>query len=859
MAVNPDQTLYIVDAHAFLHRAYHALPKLSTSKGEEVGALFGFARVLAKILREKKPAYMTAAFDFPAKNFRHELFPAYKQNRPPTDAALVGQLRLAPEVASAMGIKTYALEGAEADDLIASLTRRAARSGLSVVVVSADKDIYQLVGPDVSVWPSMNEDLRGEAFVRQKYGLSPSQLGDYFALVGDSSDNIPGVDGIGPKAATKLLGEFGSLEKILAAARSGDPAMTAGLAEKINRGSESALLSRKLVALNEELLPEVNFDELIPRPPAEGQTPDLFRRLEFRDFQLPSPARITAPAVTSALIGFEEALLKAKGGAAVFIACADGYGALGFEDATATVFRMDGLEEGQLASIKSIVLDAGVLKVGHDIKAILREWRVELPLHQKLNCFDTALAAWCLDPSRPYANMEELAADMLAVSSPEGDAQAALLAQAHTIWELKNRLAADLEAKGLLPLFSALETPLIPVLARMETAGLHVDKAILTDAGRELDRRAAQLAEEINKAGNTPVNPNSPKQVAFLLYEKLGIKAGRKTKTGYSTDEDTLRKISACHPVVESILQFRECAKLKSTYVDGLLALADQSTGRVHTVLDQFGTATGRLSSSKPNLQNIPVRSDYGKVIRRAFTVPAGQVLVSADYSQIDLRVLAHESGDEALVAAFRNDEDIHLKTACEVFGVMAPMVTKDMRRQAKAINFGIVYGQTGMGLASLLDIPRAEAQQYIEHYFTTYPGVRKWIDATVEKAKAAGFVKTLAGRVRYFPEFQTGNINAVNAGARAAVNTVIQGGSADVIKLAMLKVEAALPASFPARMVLQVHDELLFECDAARAAELGALVKSAMESACDLRVPLLVAVKAGENWQEMSPLGSAA
>jgi len=859
MAVNPDKTLYIVDAHAFLHRAYHALPKLTTSRGEEAGALFGFARVLARILREKKPAYIAAAFDFPAKNFRHEMFPQYKQNRPPADPALVSQLRLAPEVASALGIKTYSQAGAEADDIIASLTHAARKAGVPVVVVSADKDIYQLVGDDVSVWPSLTEDMRGAAFVRQKYGLAPSQLGDYFALVGDSSDNIPGVDGIGPKAATRLLSDFGSLDRILAVAEGGGAAMTPALAARINKGRESAILSRKLVALNENLFTEIDFSSLVPSQPSGSQAAELFSRLEFRDFQAPAQARVSAPSASATPISFEEAVTKSAGRAEVFVAHADGFAALGFDDGTAAVGRIDGLDGRAIAAFQALLLDRGIRKVAHDIKSVLRCCRIEIPDGLELNCFDTALAAWCLNPSRPYAELGELMTDYMALSMPEGDAQSALLAQAFSVWPLKDRLLENLKGKNLLPLFDMLETPLIPVLARMENAGLLVDRKVLADAGVELDRRAASLAEEINRAGNLPVNPTSPKQVAFLLYEKLGIKAGRKTKTGYSTDEDTLRGISACHPVVESILQFRECSKLKSTYVDGLLELADRETGRVHTELHQFGTATGRLSSSRPNLQNIPVRSDYGRAIRKAFVAGEGRVFLSADYSQIDLRVLAHESGDEALVSAFRNKEDIHLKTACEVFGVMAPMVTSEMRRRAKAINFGIVYGQTGAGLAALLDIPRAEAQHYIEHYFGTYSGVKKWIDSTVEKAKSDGFVRTLAGRVRYFPEFHSGGMNAVNAASRAAVNTVIQGGSADIIKKAMLKVEAELPRSFPARMVLQVHDELLFECERERAAELGGLVRSAMESAAELRVPLLATVKAGENWQDMAPLGEPA
>ncbi len=340
MAVNPDKILYIVDAHAFLHRAYHALPRLTTSKGEEAGALFGFARVLARILREKRPAYIAAAFDFPAKNFRHELFPQYKQNRPPTEDALVSQLRLAPEVASALGIKTYSQAGAEADDIIASLTRSAGKAGIPVVVVSADKDIYQLVGEDVSVWPSLTEDLRGEAFVRHKYGLAPSQLGDYFALVGDSSDNIPGVDGIGPKAATRLLSDFGSLDKVLAAAERGDPAMTPALAAKVNRGKESALFSRKLVALNENLFPEVDFAGLIPSQSSDSKASELFSRLEFRDFQVPAQAKVSTPSASAVPISLEEALAKASGRGEVFVAVAEGFAALGFDDGTAASARI---------------------------------------------------------------------------------------------------------------------------------------------------------------------------------------------------------------------------------------------------------------------------------------------------------------------------------------------------------------------------------------------------------------------------------------------------------------------------------------------------------------------------------------
>ncbi|NLO90762.1 MAG: DNA polymerase I [Elusimicrobia bacterium] len=853
--MSPSQTekIYLIDAHGFLHRAYHALPKLSTSSGQEVGALFGFARMLLRVLEEKKPSYMAVCFDSPGKTRRHGEYPLYKAHRKPVEDALVSQLALAPELASGLGLRTVARSGAEADDLIASLCVMARACGAEVVVVSTDKDLHQLLSDShVAIWPGGKDPLRRAEYVKEKFGVEPSQLGDYLAIVGDSSDNIPGVAGVGAKTAAQLLNAFGSLEKIMSAAESGAEGMKPSVAAKLKAGKDSALLSRKLVELEKDIDLGFSIEQCRPGDPAANAA-ELFRRFEFRDLlRLNAAARPAQDAPKSAVGQWAEVLAQAVSSGEVFLDADGGLLAVGLKDGPCAFAAAASLPQADRSALERLLFASSSLKIGHDLKNFMRVSSIRFPKNGNIRSFDTMLACYCLNPARASYDFEAMALEYgsgtPAYSSPE-EKLAGRHAQA---WGLKAVLEEQLRGKSLFPLYNEMELPLMPVLAGMESAGIAVDTAALRALGNELEAELSSLQADIDQAAGWPVNANSPKQIGELLFEKLQLPHARKTKTGYSTDEETLSAIEAAHPVVAKILAYREAAKLKATYVDGLLQLVNPDTGRVHTNFNQNGTATGRLSSSRPNVQNIPIRTEQGRRVRRAFMARKGWALVSADYSQIDLRVLAHESGDEALCAAFNSGQDVHTRTAAEVFGVMEVGVTREMRRAAKAINFSIVYGQTGMRLAQNLGISRQAAQKYIDHYFQTYSGVKAWIENTVAQAKKEASVRTLSGRIRYLPEITSSN-GAIAAGAqRAAVNTVIQGGSADIIKKAMLAADRLLSAE-QAEMVMQVHDELVFEVPEKDLRRLLPLLRGAMEGAQKLRVPLIADLKTGPNWQEMA------
>jgi len=848
-----EKTLYIIDAHGLLHKAYHAMPRLTGPQGDEVGALYGFTRMVLKIIKDKRPDLIAVCFDSPAKTFRHSLFSDYKANRPKTDDALVTQLSLARELTRQLGLSVFAEEGFEADDLIAALAFWAQRHEISTVLVTSDKDVYQLVNDRVSVWPGGNEPVRKSDFVMRKYGVTPAQMTDYFSLVGDASDNVPGIKGLGPKTAQKLLERFGTLDNIFAAARGGsDFPFAEGVRQKILSGEGDALLSRRLVTLCETCRLEVEEDNLRPAVCDDRAMSELFSRYGFRDF-LVKPA--ASAAVSSAEVKPAELAAvceEAKKTGKVFLGGDGIWCCLGAPSGAAFSAESLLLKPEEKKLISAVLSDAAISKFGHNIKDSLHQFMAG---GEKLDgkIFDTAVAAYCLNPTRTNFEFQAVAADYLKEIIAPSFPSRYLLFQNLFIWRMADILSGELVKNGLDKLYQTMEMPLLPVLFEMERTGIKTDPAFLRAFAVRLENDTVKIKAEIEKEAGMELNLNSPKQIAFLLFEKMGMPAIRKTKTGYSTDEETLTELALSHPFVGRILDYREAVKLKSTYVDNLLVMAD-ANGRIHTTFSQTATATGRLSSLRPNLQNIPVKSEYGKLVRRAFIAPEGSIFLSADYSQIDLRVLAHETGDAALCDAFRAGGDIHARTAAEVFAVHENLVSSDMRRAAKAINFGIIYGQTAMGLAQELGISRKEAQQYIDHYFQTYSGVKEWISRTIENARAQDSVRTLSGRVRYFPEFKSGKGALAAFAQRAAVNTVIQGGSADIIKMAMLALAPKMH-EFGAAMLLQIHDELLFEVPAANAAALAAAVKSEMENCIKLSVPLVATLKQGRNWGEMEKL----
>jgi DNA polymerase-1 len=854
MPQNPRQTLYIIDAHGFLHRYYHALPKLTSSSGEEVGALYGFMRLLLRILREKKPSHMAVCFDSPGKTFRHGLYADYKANRKKTDDALVTQLSSAREITSVLGLAMLAGEGLEADDLMACAVRGARSAGMKAVIVTSDKDVMQLVGDGVEVWPGDQQGPRGEAYVRERYGVEANLLPDYFALVGDASDNVPGVAGIGPKMAAKLVSACGTLENILKKAHEGDAAVDASAAKKLLAHEQDALLSKKLVTLHVAACPDADIETLKVGKPDPQKLADMSRRLDFRDLMTLAQAGAANASFTNLpkQADWDATLAKLPQAKEAFFQAIDGCALAGLSPEEFAAKPMEDLTEADRAAIAAFIANPSAIKIGHYIKEALRAAQISTDLKTFPECFDTALAAYCMDPSRGNYDFAALASEYCGTLVAAAKPPESLILQNLHIWKLRDELSSRLKEENLDALYRGMEMPLLWVLLRMEQAGVAVNTEYLKQAGVELAAKMGTVQTEINALAGAEINVNSPKQLSSLLFERLGLKPVKKTKTGYSTDEEVLEALAPAHRVPALILQYREAAKLNSTYVSSLLELA--SEGRVHTRFDQTGTATGRLSSLHPNLQNIPVRSESGRAIRRAFVAGEGCVLLSADYSQIDLRVLAHESGDPALCEAFNAGGDIHTRTAAEVFKMEPLLVSSDMRRAAKAINFGIVYGQSATGLSMQLGISRSEAQKYIDHYFETYKGVREWTDSTIVKAKEQGFVRTMSGRIRRLPDLASSNGGTVAFAQRAAVNTVIQGGSSDVIKKAMLEVYKLLENE-KARMTLQVHDELVFEIPAGDVERLAPSIKEIMEGAYKLRVPLVAELKAGPNWAEMKPM----
>lgn len=884
--------LFLIDANGYIHRAFHALPPLTNSRGEPVQALFGFARMLQKILRQDKPDYMAVCFDSAGPTFRHAAFEDYKGTRKKIEDALLFQLPLAKDMVEAWGLPCVALAGFEADDLIATMARKGVGHGLRVVIVTADKDAFQLVDADVSVWNDSKGILYSPAEVEEKYGLKPGQMVDFFALTGDASDNVPGVPGVGEKTAVQLLQRFGNLDKVLESTGELKPV----LRMKLENNRDKALMSRDLVILDRNapiaLEPEACR---IHEPDAEKLT-GFFRRMEFNalvqevapppavrgaravriarteeDFRALAAELAAAPEAavdveTSALDALRSALvgisLSTRAGTAWYVP-------VGHDEQGAGAAEAMGLAVKHLSGPFA---DLRLAKTGHNLKydlQVLRRHGLDLDGIR----FDTLLASYCINPSRLNHGLKDLCLDLLGETMTpideligKGAKQISMAAvavdraadyagaDAEVSLRLKGLMEPQLREKKLEKLFHDVEMPLLRILADMEKTGIRVDVGYLQGLQKTFEGEIGALEKTIYALAGEAFNLNSSKQLGALLFEKLKLPVVRRTKTGFSTDEEVLRKLSALHPVPAKMVEYRELAKLKSTYIDALLQMAREDTGRVHTSFNQAVAATGRLSSSDPNLQNIPIRTEYGRKIRRAFVADPGCVLLSADYSQIDLRVLAHVSRDPVLCEAFRKGGDVHEATAREIFGIAAGTpVTSEQRRVAKTVNFGIVYGQTPFGLSQQLGIPMATAKAYIDQYFERYEGVKKWIGSILEQARRDGYVTTLLNRIRYLPEIQSTNPSVRGFAERTAMNTPIQGTSADIIKVAMRELAGELAGGrFGARLLLQVHDDLLLEVPEAEAGRLAPVVRRVMEQAIALDVPLLADLKRGTNWSQM-------
>ena len=877
--------LMVIDGNSLINRAFYGIRMLTTKDGQPTNAVYGFVNILLKLLDEEKPDALCVTFDRKAPTFRHLAYEGYKAQRKGMPDELAAQLPVLKDVLAAMNIPRYELDGWEADDLIGTIAARDTAAGWETVIVTGDKDSLQLVTDSTRVklvstrmGQTTTKEMTPETF-QETYGFAPIHIVDLKALMGDTSDNIPGVKGIGEKTAMDLIQRYQSVEAIYADVEGVEakPAVKKKLAE----GEEQARMSYDLATIRCDAPIDFSPEDARRREPDGPALYELFLTLEFNKLidkmglsGGPAAGRADKPAAGAvrqervtdrvrmeelveqwrrepwvavlALPSLDVVAVAWDGGARAALCAAD---------------RLEGYNE-----LLRALFSGEIQKVSHNVKDLMH-----LLLDEGLStdgfCFDTALAAYLLSPTDGSYELEKLgityfnqefpkAKEYLApdafgpLADPAGPAEA-MCAHAALAAALYRALAPKMEELDMHELYYGLELPLCPVLAEMERAGMLVDRRALADFGILLDGRIQADEALIYELAGEEFNINSTQQFGRILFDKLGLPPVKKTKTGYSTNADVLEKLRDKHPIVEAVLDYRQLAKLKSTYVDGLTKVI-AADGRIHTSFQNTVTATGRLSSTEPNLQNIPVRTELGAELRKMFVAPAGRVLVDADYSQIELRLLAHIAGDEHMIAAFRTGEDIHTVTASQVFGVPPEQVTHEMRRRAKAVNFGIVYGISDFSLSQDIGVTRAEAKAYMEKYFEKYSGVHAYMTQVVERAKADGYVSTLMGRRRWLPELKSSNFNLRSFGERVALNMPIQGTAADLIKKAMLRVDGRLRREgLEARLVLQVHDELIVECPEGEAEQVQRLLAEEMEHVAELAVPLTAEAHAGKSWAE--------
>ncbi len=846
--------LMILDGNSIINRAFYGIRMLNAPDGTPTNAVYGFLSTFRRVFDLTQPQAVCVAFDVHAPTFRHEQYALYKAQRKPMPEELAVQMPLLKQTLDYMGVRRLELAGWEADDLLGTVARRCEAAGWTCDVVTGDKDSLQLITDSTHVFNVKTRmgqtdtiEYTPERF-REEYGFDPIRMIDLKALMGDSSDNIPGVPGIGEKTAKDLLVRFGTVADIYRDLDALD--IKPGVRKKLTEGRESAQLSFDLATIRTDAPIDFALESAVWDHDYQPELYDWFRRLNFTSLSekwglqpadgagAPSSA---LPAVdvadSAALHALEQAVTTAP---CVAVLAPDGLDTLTLCDGKACyALSWAQLGDGYNAFLRLLFSDR-VRKAGHNIKDLMRALLDEgLPTDGFV--FDTALAAYLLDATAGSYDLPRLAQTYLGEELP--DVQA--------VWALQPVLQEKMDAQAMLPLFTDVELPLCPVLARMEQAGFLVDRKALYDFGESLTSSIEQLQQSIWALAGEPFNIQSPKQLGNILFERLMLPAGKKTKTGWSTNAAVLDKLRGKHPIVEQILDYRTLTKLKSTYADGLLKEIS-ADGRIHTNFQMTVTATGRLSSTEPNLQNIPVRRELGAQIRKMFVASPGKVLVDADYSQIELRLLAHIANDETMIAAFRSGEDIHAVTASQVFGVPLAEVTPLQRSHAKAVNFGIVYGISAFSLAQDIGVFQNEAKAYMDSYFAKYHGVRTYMTRVVEQAKADGYVTTLFGRRRDLPELKSSNFNVRSFGERVALNMPIQGTAADIIKAAMVRVDARMRTEhLQARLLLQVHDELIVECPAEEAETVRAILVEEMEHVVDYRVPLLVDAKTGASWAE--------
>ncbi len=893
-----ERIIYLVDGSSYLYRAYYAIKgSLTSPKGLPTKAIYGFAQMLQKVLKEKRPRYICVFFDAPGPKFRHNIYSDYKKRREKMPEDLIVQVDYIKKLIGLLGIPRWEEPGYEADDLIGSVVDWALREGYRVVIVSGDKDLHQLIrSPEVVQWDPQRDIWYDESVVLEKFGVPPSKMLDFLAIVGDKGDDVPGIAGIGEKGALKLLEKVNSVEELIERASKGEDFGEPFLVKKILENKEQYFLSRSLIALKKDFSDKISIDFLTAGQPEEEALLEFYEELGFKSFmksfrrekpeerkeKVEESGRIIHIIKSPEELKKLSELVKQKKGFSIDIETtsenpieAEIVGcAVSVEPMEAFYIHLyDGtLKDEFIRHFKEILESKDISKYGQNLKyemVVFKKWGIEIPEVS----FDTMVASYLLEPGQHAHKLKWIAEKYLGetmktydevTTVEEGSKKRQVAfyeiplqkaaeyagADAEVVQRLIPLLKKKLEEEELYELYEKIELPLVKVLAEMEYHGVLVDAERLRDLSKELAIRLEEQEERIYRIVGEPFNIQSPKQLSYILFEKLKLPPIKKTKTGLSTDMLVLEELALHHPIAQEILAYRTLAKLKNTYVDKLPELINPVTKRIHTSYNQTVTATGRLSSSNPNLQNIPVRTEEGRRIREAFIPAEGFKLLSADYSQIELRIFAHYSGDDGLIEAFERGEDIHKRTASEIFRVSYDDVTPDMRRQAKTINFGIIYGMGPYKLSKTLGISQSEAKQIIERYFERYKGVKAFTENIVKEAGKKGYVKTLFGRKRWIPEIQSKNKTVAQQGERLAINTVIQGTAADIIKKAMVDIyEAFRREKLRSRLILQVHDELVFEVAEDELSIVPQLVKDLMERACTLKVSLLVEFGFGDNW----------
>ena len=901
MKKNP--RLYLIDGSSYIFRAFYGIRQfLSNSKGLPTNAIYGFATMLLKILREEKPEYIAVVFDPKGKTFRHEMYKEYKANRIETPDDLKPQIPYIINLVKAFNIMSLQQEGFEADDIIGTISRRAEKEGFQVTIVSGDKDMMQLISPHIKMLDTLKNKTFGAKDVREKFGVEPKRVIEVMGLMGDSSDNIPGVPGIGPKTAAALIQEYGDIENLL---ENLEQIKKAALKSKLSEYAEQAQLSKKLCTINANISLPVRIEEMKVKKLDSKRVIFLFKQLEFASLMSTVDLGNEKWMESGNLRGWKSDTVKKKYKIVLnetelekIINQIKNKGLLSIDLETTSAFPMNAeivgisisithndayyipvghnypdapiqlKREKVLEKLKPVLEDKNIKKIGQNIKyeiIVCRNAGIKI----KNIYFDTMIASYLINPSKHNHNLEDIALEYLdyrvttykevvgsgtkEIGFNEVDMETAASysgEDADITLQLSNKLLNVLEKDALIFLLNKIELPLAEVLAETEMNGVKIDKGFLKKMSKDLEREMALSMQKIFDMSGEEFNINSPKQLSGILFEKLKLPVLKKTKTGYSTDISVLEQLAENFPLPSEIICYRQLSKLKSTYVDALPLLINRKTGRIHTSFNQTVTATGRLSSSNPNLQNIPIRTELGRKIRKAFIAEKNHLLLSADYSQIELRILAHLSEDEVLMDAFKKGEDIHTQTAAKIFNVFPNMVDSNMRRMAKAVNFGIIYGISPFGLSKNIGVSQKEAKEFIDNYFALYKGVKVYLEQTIEDARKNGYVTTMLNRRRYLPELNSKNKQMKEFAERTAINTPAQGSAADLIKIAMINISRNIKnKNLKSKIILQVHDELVFEIPEWEKEIMINLVKREMEGVMKLKIPLIVDTAIGKNW----------